>query len=500
MKFLHFLLKPNFNIFDFGGKLFAPSQGSSRLWAGEWLLLGIYGLVISVTAFYHEPWLDEVRALNIAKTAQSLPHLLQLLDKEGHPPLWYALLMAGYAVFQSNTILPWLTWVVSLFTGFLFLRYAPFSYVEKALILFSTYPIFQYSVVSRSYCLSALFFIFIGMSYRYFPKHSWKIYGALFLLAITHVLAAVFSGAITAYLVLQNFSCRKKWQSYILPALVFVSITGVFLFVTPDSDFTSTKFFRLKPSDIAEAVSNILTSPAAPFSKALWGGEILIPEFWLLLFILYFANCPRKLFIVLGTVLVLNIFHTIIYKLSIQHFGMMFYFLIIMIWFERVSPAPVPAYANASWQKRIEVYRKYFFPVLFLIFLSFQDVYGFRHVRLDIKTPYSNSKNFAEMVMGHPEWKFSTIIAEPDHMAESASYYIDNPRYLPRAGAYRAWTTSTKQFKKTISLGELLNSCHQIRAETGKPVILLLNTYVAKAEKKGKSLNYHIQQIFYLER
>src|SRR5215470_15802152 len=62
------------------------------LWS---IVLGWCAIVV-ITALSHEFWRDEVRALSIAIDARSLAGLPALLQDEGHPVLWYAMLWAAY--------------------------------------------------------------------------------------------------------------------------------------------------------------------------------------------------------------------------------------------------------------------------------------------------------------------------------------------------------------------------------------------------------------------
>ena len=74
------------------------------------LVLGASAMVwlaiVLSTAWHHEFWRDEVRALSIAIAVPSWWELSDFVKTEGHPVVWYALLRITHQVLGSLLALP----------------------------------------------------------------------------------------------------------------------------------------------------------------------------------------------------------------------------------------------------------------------------------------------------------------------------------------------------------------------------------------------------------
>lgn len=117
----------------------------------------------------HELWRDEANVWLLARELWPL-ELFREIKYQGHPCLWYLLVMPfaklGFP-FKTLSVLSFL--VMSAGAG-LFVYRGPFSPTAKAVVLFS--PIFSYfyPVVARNYCLIALLLILLA----YYYKKRWE--------------------------------------------------------------------------------------------------------------------------------------------------------------------------------------------------------------------------------------------------------------------------------------------------------------------------------------
>jgi hypothetical protein len=119
------------------------------------VLLAYLALVILVSAF-HEPWLDETQAWRIAIDTHGLVDLYRSSRYEGHPLLFHVLLqLIGHvsrswwaAVAFHVAVAGAATWLV--------LRYAPFTRLQKVLLVFGYFPAYEYAVIVRPYGLGMM--------------------------------------------------------------------------------------------------------------------------------------------------------------------------------------------------------------------------------------------------------------------------------------------------------------------------------------------------------
>jgi hypothetical protein len=89
--------------------------------------------------------------------------------------------------------------------------------------------------------------------------------------------------------------------------------------------------------------------------------------------------------------------------------------------------------------------------------------------------PASRARDFAAFLGTHREFNESVIVADPDYLVDTVSHYAHNRTYLMREQRYGRFTLFTRSSLQSLSLEEILNAARRIRAESGKPVLILLS-------------------------
>ena len=122
----------------------------------ELTVLGLYALFVSVVSALHEPWKDETQAWRLAIDSDGLRELAYNARYEGHPLLWHVLLqLVGY-LSRSWWAAAVLHVVIACVGAWLVLRYAPFTRLQKVLLVFGYYAAYEYAVVVRPYGLGMM--------------------------------------------------------------------------------------------------------------------------------------------------------------------------------------------------------------------------------------------------------------------------------------------------------------------------------------------------------
>ena len=133
----------------------------------ERLAVGLYLVGHILMMFVHEPWFDEALAWLIARDSSLYEILFVAPHYEGHPSLWHLVLMP-FAKLGAPYELS-LNLVSLIFSGIavvLFIYKAPFKRIIRLLIPFTYFFFYQYSVVSRPYCMLMLAFVLMAMTYK----------------------------------------------------------------------------------------------------------------------------------------------------------------------------------------------------------------------------------------------------------------------------------------------------------------------------------------------
>jgi hypothetical protein len=146
------------------------------------IVLCIYVAFLCLVSYYHEPWHDEGQAWLIARD-DSLWHLFAATTHwEGHPPLWYLLLMPLAKAGVSFPLgLKFIN--ISLCTlamGLLIFK-SPFPWYLRFSLPFTYFCFYQYGVISRTYSL--LMFGLMLTAY-YYPQRQQKPWPLAFSLAL----------------------------------------------------------------------------------------------------------------------------------------------------------------------------------------------------------------------------------------------------------------------------------------------------------------------------
>ncbi len=157
----------------------------------------------------HAMWRDEIHAFALAAASASPIELLQALRYEAHPGLWYGLLWLLTRLTGDPHAMQWLQLAIGLATWSIIVRYAPFTAIEKLLLLASYFLFWEYFVLARGYGLGALLgFAALALRDRS-PQDSPLPWLALGLLANTTVFGALWSIALAAGWAVDGWPSRR---------------------------------------------------------------------------------------------------------------------------------------------------------------------------------------------------------------------------------------------------------------------------------------------------
>lgn len=193
------------------------------------LLLAIYIAAVFLGVYNHEPWRDEAQAWLLARD-MSLFQLFHTLPSEGHPPLWYLLIMpmakAGLPYISQN----YLDALIMAGAMYLLLFRSELPVLFKLLLPFSYYMFYEYAEIARNYCLIAFFLALIISLY---PRRFGRTNSIFFALAVvglfnSHVLIFAFAcGLILLYV--WDMKQGRHYNKHTFIALAIMCIGGLYL-------------------------------------------------------------------------------------------------------------------------------------------------------------------------------------------------------------------------------------------------------------------------------
>ena len=437
-----------------------------------------YAATLAVVLGRHEPWLDELQAWMLARDSASLGALRANARYEGHPLLWHALLFAASRVSRAPEAMQALNWALATAGAYVTARYAPFGRVQRGLLAFGYFGLFEYGVVSRSYALGAL--LLAAACALHARGRRWSAAAALALLAQAHAYGALVAGAFAAAAAAEYLAWdRAARRPRLLPggrgALGLLAAVGAAGLVSAaqavppaDAFFGAVRPTRDRPAELVDALRPLgavarayLPVPARSAWPGLWETSALdfftnrlewrgvgAGAAWLLVYgavsaamvaVAGAALWRRRgafLLYALGTGAIL-LFGLVRFPGTLRHHGQLFLVLVAALWWA-ADAGPV---VGASARPRVRGWRAWVAGPLFSALLVTHVAAAAVLVAADVRYPFSGARATAELLRrrGLDALPF---VGAPRTTAVTVAGFLDRPVYHVeegRVGTYAMW-------------------------------------------------------------
>ncbi len=143
----------------------------------------IYFVIGLIGVFHHAPWRDEYQPWLIAEGSRNLADLYQNTRFEPHPMLLYIFTFFLSRLWHDPLIMQVFNFIIASGFVYLFLRFSPFSKLQKVLFVFGYFVLFEYSLIARHYAFEIFFSFLFCVIYEKRQKNILWISVVLFLLA-----------------------------------------------------------------------------------------------------------------------------------------------------------------------------------------------------------------------------------------------------------------------------------------------------------------------------
>jgi len=430
-------------------------QGWKRRDLAVWLA---YILMLVFTVPSHEPWNDEAQSWLLARDL-SLPQLLfHALRYESHPPLWYLILWIPTHLHIGYFIFSWISAAIAAAGIYVLLRFSPFPFYLRAILPFSFYLAYQYSVVARSYTLFPLLCFLVAHAWRQAKPRPVLLAVYLALLAnvsIHGTMIACLLAAIYAWHHLRAGHIDSETRRRFLPASIIfaasLALAAITIFPAP-RDLTTVAspavtrvLVGSQPDIVIPAWVQALPPPPpqAPFTPIEQGGvrgrlasfprriSYSISSSYLIAFVLYLLVIAflyrRRQLLLLAPLATVILFLGFIYGRS-WHLGIIWVTLLMILWI--VWDPSADTSPGLNLQKALGGF-------LFLICLL-QLPWTWRAIRYDVSSPYSGAKAAAEYLHTLPA-NLRIAAFEPETTAISP--YFSHKIFFNQPTTFWLWST-----------------------------------------------------------
>lgn len=451
------------------------SRGQTRfLYAGIFL---IYALLTLIGALHHELWYDETQAWVIVRD-NGLSGILNALGYEGHPPLWYMILLPFTRLGFSCEVLPLISWFFSVMTVLLILWKAPFGLGLKAAMVFSGGFLFFDSVISRVYCLIPFLLCLIAILYPNRKKHP-ILFGLLIgLLANTHVCFSGMVGIFGIYMLIELF---REWKSVSAKENLFrllglgIAGIGVLTLVLPLLDSMT---LNTSVADVAEGMTfgwglySFLTGLDNTLYYCVTGTayptEFLHPissiaTVGLGLFLIVFRRWKKWLIAVLVFLFFYLFINSVIWWNNPCRASILLYALVFFLWIAFEEGGETEKRSSPAWleqlPKRIaflirkirEAPRKCLSVILTAVLLTTIPV-GVFYLFSDVRGSFSPVKETADYVRANYE-PGTVLVCYGDDFATLSAYLPEYSCYVVDEGAFCTYRPRIEE--KTVTAEQI---------------------------------------------
>jgi len=437
-------------------------------------------------------WRDELQAWLLAKDQTSFANVARAARYEKHPLAWFSILFLLSRLTHSPLAMQLFHVGLAALSTWLVLRFAPFSPVQKVLLIFSYYLFFEYAVISRNYALGVLsLFLFCVLLKREPPK-LFRPAVCLFVLANTSLygLLLAFAGGVAMLVrVLSDPAVRKKWASY---ASLFLVIAGGILSLfslmpVPDSYYP--KAHTALQAERLSAVLSVLPKSFLPMPRPIfhfWNTSLLdkVPSrlplnavLALLILVYAFAllRNSRLALVYYGLSTAGILAWSYVGSIGFtRHYGHLFITFIAALWLAGNSSESLRASAGQTVrQAQISLLLSRILTGI----IAVQASGGLFAVGMDIVHPFSQAKATAAYIK-EKGYASLPIVGEMDYIMTPVAGYLGRKVYFVRGerlGSYVKW--DKKRFQK-VNIPLILERAEQYAWKKQKDCLILLNFHL----------------------
>jgi len=458
-------------------------------------ILGAWLIVVIFVTTRHEFWRDEVRALSLARAANSPLDLYGLTQYDGHPILWFLLLYIGKSIVDTPLVLPVISIVIAFIAVAVFMFSAPFPFWIRTLFIFSGLPFYEFSVMARNYGISMLLFFVSAIVYRNREKHPLFLASVLALLANTNGHSAILVCLIMAVWIWElvaeqkTESFRFRGRLYLSFAIVFGGVLLCVIFTMPRANTNLTSIYSVSARDVADSISSAILRPDQTFAE-------IVPRMFsplvagLLIYLAVFGLLHRRnLFLAaLSALFAFGVFFRVVYYGGYRHQGLFLIFLLFLYWLYIESSSSETLIRKKRLLFNAGLY------VAILTIVSWNVVKGAKFMWDDVTMERSSSQALGEFLNNSRIYLDAILVPEPDTFLEAVPYYAKNEIYFPREQRFGTTVSWTSDSNYRLSLGELLRIARDLRKDYGRSVLIVLGHGDFYGERDGDK--ERAQQLF----
>jgi hypothetical protein len=455
-------------------------------------LTSVFFLAELINILHHPMWADEMQVWSFCVHSRSLRELLYLTRYEGHPAAWQFLVYFISRLTSDPVAMQFLHLAIATMTAYVVARYAPFSRLQRVLMVFGYFLFYEYAAISRDYALGILCLFCFCAVFQPGPK---KRYGLLIILlalmAESNIYALLLALSLALMIVFEAFEVREsrhylfsRTKENACAALVFLAAVFIsLLHMRPRAD-AGWNFFAGLAVRTRTGFDGTLAMiwrafvPIPRLSHQFWSTNFLGDHVRVMAFLSIVLLCISVLFFVQKRIVLLLylsglgallLFKQLVYFGQLRHDGHAFILFLACMWLSR-------SYASQRFPLGIvETAAEWLRPYqdrLFLGLLAVQVIAALIASGIALQVPFSEAKAAAQFLRAnHMDRMF--MIGDPDLAVSPIAGYLNREIYYAqgnRMGSYVIWDEErNRPTEPALELGKTK------AAEQHQDVLVILN-------------------------
>jgi hypothetical protein len=442
----------------------SPATGREESRRFVWTVLACYTAFISIVSAFHEPWKDETQAWRLAIDSQGIRQLARNARYEGHPLLFHLIVQAIAHVSRSWWAVATLHVIIASVAAWLVLRFAPFTRLQKILLVFGYWAAYEYAVVVRPYGLGMMLAFAACVAWSARPRRIGWTTLLLVLLANTTAM-----GTLLAMVVALAFAVDWAWpdanrprparRSVLIGGIAAALLSAIVLYVAaaqmkppPDAAYQGEARppTALSKWDVAEMPTTELRAlvPLVRYDDGVqWNRWLLKPTSPMALALLLLAAlsalaigaiiASRRraalLLFVVGTTGYL-LFFALFISGTAHHHGYLFVVWALAAWL--AWSGPPTAWPGALQRRSAFLERRR--TRLFTLSLVLPVLATIELAVADLLTPFADARHVADIIRAHG-LQDATLIAIVRSHAQAVGAFLDRKVMYPHEGIERSF-------------------------------------------------------------
>ncbi len=305
----------------------------------------VYLIFNAILLMRHELWRDEANVWLIGRDMTPL-QLFREIKYQGHPCLWYLLVMPFARSGLSCRMIGVISYTVMATAAGMFLLKAPISLMVKFVTVLSPVFTYYYSVIARNYCLAALLILMLAGSYAQRNEKTVQ-YGILLgLLVQTDTIVLPTAGLISFAWLCETIQKGVRWRDYDIIKRVargiWIPLASLFLWIVQFYQVSDSPVYQIAKVGGRELLNEVSIYSLWILKRLTGAGDgfcilFLAAVFFTILVLSIKIMNGWVLCVLAGSYLFQTVFSVMIYQLNVWHFIMLCFTFIWGIWVLQVQ-------------------------------------------------------------------------------------------------------------------------------------------------------------------